>query len=145
MSLPETVHASAVLLRETGVLIRGASGSGKSSLLLELLRRDAGRAHLVADDRVILSPMHGRLVADVPASLAGLLEVRGLGVVKLPHIAPVLIRLIVDLAAPEECRRMPEEAEQRTEIRGISLPRLSLPVGAASGPERIHAAISHFS
>ena len=145
MSLPQTVHASAILLGETGILVRGASGSGKSSLVMELLGGDAGTAHFVADDRVILSVLHGRLVADVPPSLAGLLEVRGLGIVKRPHIAPVVIRLIVDLVAPENCPRLPEEAEARAEIGGLSLPRLSLPAGGTEGRERIHAAIGHFS
>jgi serine kinase of HPr protein (carbohydrate metabolism regulator) len=145
MSLPDTVHASAVLLGETGILIRGPSGSGKSSLVMELLGGDAGTAHLVADDRVILSVLHGRLVADVPATLAGLVEVRGLGLVKLPHIAPVVIRLIVDIVAPENCPRLPDEAEARAAIGGLSLPRLSLPAGATRGRDRIHAAIGHFS
>jgi HPr kinase/phosphorylase len=145
MSLPETVHASAVLLGETGILIRGPSGSGKSSLVMELLGGDARTARLVADDRVILSVLHGRLVADVPAALAGLLEVRGLGLVKLPHIAPVVIRLIVDIVAPENCPRLPDGAEAWAAIGGLSLPRLSLPAGAARGRDRIHAAIGHFS
>jgi HPr kinase/phosphorylase len=145
MSLPETVHASAVLLGETGILIRGASGSGKSSLVLELLRADPAAAHLVADDRVILSAEHGRLVADVPEPLAGLLEVRGLGLVKLPCVAPVVIRLIVDLVARDEYRRMPEAAEALAEVEGLSLPRLLLPIGEPRGRDRIHAAIGHFS
>jgi HPr kinase/phosphorylase len=145
MSLPETVHASAVLLGETGILIRGASGSGKSSLVLELLRADPAAAHLVADDRVILSAEHGRLVADVPEPLAGLLEVRGLGLVKLPCVAPVVIRLIVDLVARDEYRRMPEAADALTEVQGLSLPRLLLPIGEPRGRDRIYAAIGHFS
>jgi HPr kinase/phosphorylase len=145
MSLPETVHASAVLLGETGILIRGASGSGKSSLVLELLRADPANTHLVADDRVILSAEHGRLVADVPEPLAGLLEVRGLGLVKLPCVAPVVIGLIVDLVARDEYRRMPEAAEALTEVQGLSLPRLLLPIGEPRGRDRIHAAVGHFS
>jgi serine kinase of HPr protein (carbohydrate metabolism regulator) len=145
MSLPETVHASAFLLRVTGILVRGASGSGKSSLVMELLSGDAETARLIADDRVILSVLHGRLVADVPAALAGLLEVRGLGLVKLPYIAPVVIRLIVDLVAPGKCPRVPEEAEAWTEFGGVSLPRLPLPAGGTRGRDRIHAAIGHFS
>lgn len=145
MSLPGTVHASAVLLGETGILIRGASGSGKSSLALELLRADPKRARLVADDRVILSSVHGRLLADVPQALAGLLEVRGLGLVKLPHIAPILIRLIVDIVPAADCPRLPEEAQERAAIGGLSLPRFFLPAGGRGGCERIHAAIGHFS
>jgi HPr kinase/phosphorylase len=145
MSLPESMHASAVLLRETGILIRGASGSGKSSIAHDLLRANPDTAHLVADDRVIVSVLHGRIIADAPASLAGLLEVRGLGLVKLPYIAPVVIRLIVDLVAPEKCERMPGEVEARAQIHGILLPRLFLPIGGAWARNRIDAAIDQFS
>ena len=145
MSLPETVHARAVLLRESGILIRGASGSGKSSIALDLLRANPDTAHLIADDRVILSVLHGRIIADAPAPLAGLLEVRGLGLVKLPHIAPVVIRIIVDLVAAEKCERMPEEAEARAQIHGIFLPRLFLPIGGVWARDRIDAAIGQFS
>ena len=129
MSRRKSVHASAVLIGETGVLVRGGSGSGKSALILELLSADPEHARLVADDRVVLVAANGRLLADVPSTIAGLIEIRGLGIVRRPHVAPVVIHLVVDLEPPDACRRLPEEHEARTEIEGIALPRLALPIG----------------
>jgi HPr kinase/phosphorylase len=144
MSLPDTVHASAALVGEIGILIRGASGSGKSSLLLELIRAEPASVHLVADDRVVLRIAHGRLLADAPPGLAGLVEVRGLGLVKHPHVAPVVIRLIVDLVPLAGCPRLPEQDEAEADIGGLRLPRLFLPAGTGGGRRRIHAAIGRF-
>ncbi len=108
MSAGATIHASAVLIGEHGVLIRGASGSGKSALLLALIMADAGGNALTADDRVVLAAHDGRLVASVPAELAGLIEVRGQGILKRPHVSPVVIDLVVDLVAGADAPRMPE-------------------------------------
>jgi serine kinase of HPr protein (carbohydrate metabolism regulator) len=141
MSAPATVHASAVLLGETGILIRGASGSGKSALVMELLAAEPERARLVADDRVVLAAVNGRLLADVPAAIAGLVEVRGVGLVRRPHVAPVVIRLVVDLAPGEASPRLPEAADAETSVEGIVLPRLVLPVGRAGGALRVGAAL----
>ncbi len=83
-----TVHASAVLVGARAVLIRGPSGSGKSRLALELI--EAGRAgalrlvRLVSDDRVHLQAAGGRLLARPAETLAGLIEVRGAGHLRLP-------------------------------------------------------------
>ena len=92
------IHASCAAREGQGVLLLGPSGSGKSDLLLRLL--DRGFA-LVADDRVDLADG----IASAPAALAGLVEIRGLGVVKLPHLASAPVALAVALAAGE---RMPE-------------------------------------
>jgi HPr kinase/phosphorylase len=143
MSELATTHASAILLGECGVLVRGPSGSGKSSLAYTLLAEDRTGARLVADDRVILIAANGRLLADVPTALAGMIELRGIGILGWPHLAPVLVRLVVDLEPPESCPRLPEEDESRTTVNGIALPRLCLPVGGNDGPARIRAAIRH--
>jgi HPr kinase/phosphorylase len=143
MSEP-TTHGSAVLLGEIGVLIRGASGSGKSTLAHALLAADPAGARLVADDRVSLQAVNGRLIADVPSTLAGLIEVRGLGLVMRPYLAPAVIRLVVDLEPAEACPRLPEVDEVRIRIAGVDLPHLSLPVDAGDGPDRVRAAIGHF-
>jgi HPr kinase/phosphorylase len=100
VTAPATVHASAALVGERGVLIRGAAGSGKSSLLLSLIHGAVG-ATLVADDRVVLTSIDGRLVAAVPEAIAGRMEVRGLGIVRYPHASPVPIDLVVDLSAAD--------------------------------------------
>ncbi len=143
MSRPPTVHGSAVLIGETGILIRGASASGKSTLALELMSADPERARLVADDRVIVSAVHGRLLADVPVAIAGLIEVRGIGLLRWPHVAPVIVRLVVDLEPADVCPRLPESGDAETAVAGIVLPRLPLPVGVAGGADRVRAAIKH--
>jgi HPr kinase/phosphorylase len=140
MSRPATIHASAVLLGERGILIRGASGAGKSTIALDLLASDPRGARLVADDRVILTPAHGRLLADVPGEVAGLLEIRGVGIVPMPYIAPVVVRLVVDLVTAGTAPRMPEADDMTVSLEGISLPRLALPAGAG-GAQRIRAAV----
>jgi HPr kinase/phosphorylase len=141
MTGPSTVHGSAVLLGETGILIRGASASGKSALVLQLLAAEPERARLVADDRVVLTAANGRLLADAPAAIAGLIELRGVGLLRRPFVAPVVIRLVVDLVPAESVPRLPEAADARTGIGGIVLPRLALPIGAAGAALKLRAAL----
>jgi serine kinase of HPr protein (carbohydrate metabolism regulator) len=123
-----TIHASAVLVGARALLIRGPAGAGKSQLALDLLQAAAsGRlafARLVADDRVHVAAAHGRLVAQAPASLAGLLEIRGIGIRRLPHEPMAVVRLVVDLATAAE--RMPQSAAMEVEIEGVQLPRLAV-------------------
>ncbi|MCO5090190.1 serine/threonine protein kinase [Bosea sp. (in: a-proteobacteria)] len=131
------IHATVVAIGEAGILVRGASGSGKSSLALALigLARQAGRfARLVADDRAELAVSGGRLIARPVAPLAGIVERRGLGLTPEPHIAAVVVRLLVDLAQ-EEPARMPEPEDLVDTLAGIDLPRLRL-TGRA-GDERL--------
>jgi HPr kinase/phosphorylase len=124
-----TVHASAVLVGARAVLIRGPSASGKSRLALELL--EAARtgslrfARLVADDRVHLQAVSGRLLARPPEALAGLIEVRGVGLLRVVHEPCAVIGIVVDLVAPD-AERLPPADRRRTEISGISLPRLAI-------------------
>ena len=104
------IHATVIAVGEAGILIRGASGTGKSTLALALiaLASQAGRfARLVADDRVELVAKGGRLLARPVAPLEGIVERRGLGLTPEPHTGAIVVRLIVDLAA-EEPARMPE-------------------------------------
>ena len=126
------MHASAVLVGARAVLIRGPSGSGKSRLALALI---AGRgaallpfARLVADDRVQLEACHGRLLVRPAPALAGLIEVRGLGIRRLPYEPVAVVGLVVDLAAAD-AERLPRCRAQAT-IAGIPLPRLAVAPGA---------------
>lgn len=99
------VHGTTVEIAGQAVLIRGPSGSGKSDLALRLID---GGAQLVADDQTELSPRDGRLVASAPAALAGMIEARGLGILRLPHRAWAPVLLVADLVAETEIERMPE-------------------------------------
>ena len=103
-----------------GVILRGAPGSGKSDLLLRLI---ADGADLVADDQVVVERRGGRVLASPPAALAGLLEVRGVGVLRLRHVGPSPVRLVVDLCRREDVARLPSAGEARCELLGVRLPR----------------------
>ena len=98
-------------------------------------------ARLVADDRVYLEAAHGRLLARPAEALAGLIEVRGVGLMRLAHEASAVVGLVVDLAAAD-AQRLPEAASRRTEIHGIQLPRLAVASGTAALPALI-AYITH--
>jgi HPr kinase/phosphorylase len=132
-----TVHASAVLVGARTVLIRGPSGSGKSQLafaLLEAAKSGALRfARLVGDDRVHLDAVGGRLRVRPAQTLAGLLEMRGVGVLNMPYEPSALVSLVVDLAA-EDADRLPDGRKQTVVVEGISLPRLAVAPGAAALP-----------
>lgn len=132
-----TIHASAVLVGARAILVRGPSGSGKSRLVLDLLDRFGGVlppfARLIADDRVELEAAHGRLLARAPTPLAGLLEVRGLGIRKLTHEPLAVAGLVVDLDAPD-ADRMPEPVALSTVLAGVTLPRHPVAAGAAVIP-----------
>jgi HPr kinase/phosphorylase len=130
--LAPTIHACAVLVGARALLVRGPAGAGKSRLALELIQAAAcGRlafVRLIADDRVHVAAAHGRLIAHAPANLAGLLEIRGIGIRRLPYEPMAVVRLVVDLATATE--RLPQPAAAETEIEGVRLPRLAVAPGA---------------
>jgi HPr kinase/phosphorylase len=129
MTATSTLHASAVLVGARAVLIRGPSGGGKSALawaLIEAARVGRLRfARLVTDDRAQIEIHHGRAVVRPPPALAGLIEIRGIGLCRLPYEEFAVIGLVVDLAA-SDVARMPEPAARETVINGIKLPRLAV-------------------
>jgi serine kinase of HPr protein (carbohydrate metabolism regulator) len=130
----ENRHATVVLIGDRGVMIRGASGSGKTSLALALLRRcrEAGLfGRLVADDQVLLSREGGRLLARVPPAIAGLVEVRGLGPSAVEHEPEAIIDLLVDLVEPAHAERFPEPAA--VSLLGVEISRLALTAGDTAG------------
>jgi serine kinase of HPr protein (carbohydrate metabolism regulator) len=132
-----SVHASAVLVGDRAVLIRGPSGSGKSRLAFDLIL--AGRAGqippavLVGDDRVHLEPSGGQLVVRPARELAGLIEVRGLGIFSCDFASQAVVGLVVDLAAPDAERLPPPEA-LRVQISGIELPKIPAGIGMSPLP-----------
>lgn len=114
-----TLHASCVALEGRGVLISGPSGSGKSALALELMARGA---LLVADDRTEIRRQGDLLHARAPAAIAGLIEARGLGLLRAEIVTEVQLHVIVDLSVLETAR-LPRHV--RDQLLGIDLPRLS--------------------
>ncbi|TMJ03708.1 MAG: serine kinase [Alphaproteobacteria bacterium] len=124
-----TLHASAVLIGPRAVLIRGAAGSGKSGLAFALIRAgETGAlpfARLVGDDRVHVEAAHGRLLVRPAGALAGLIEIRGLGIRRLPSEPVALVGLVVDLEVADAERLPPADAAV-TELAGIRLPRLAV-------------------
>jgi serine kinase of HPr protein (carbohydrate metabolism regulator) len=142
-----TIHASAVLIGPRAILIRGPAGSGKSHLVLQAIAAAQsglfGFARLVADDRVELAAVHGRLVARPVAELAGLLEVRGLGIQRLAYEPMATVGCVCDLADPH-AQRMPDAPDNTTMIEGVTLPRLSLPTGIDPLPI-VAAALKHLA
>ncbi|MDT3685457.1 MAG: serine kinase [Pseudorhodoplanes sp.] len=127
-----TIHASAVLIGARAMLIRGPAGSGKSRLVLGLL--DAGvagllpLARLVTDDRACVEAVNGQLLVRPPEQLKGLIEVRGVGIRRLPFEPLAVVGWVVDLAALDADRLPQPEAETAT-IAGVPLARLAVAAG----------------
>ena len=130
-----TLHGTSVLISGAGVLLRGASGAGKSDLALRLID---GGAVLIADDRVEVRMDQGKVVANAPAVLAGLIEVRGVGIMRQPFAPVGHLHLVVDLVESDSVERLPEP--QWTDILGVTLPRLALAPFEASAPAKIRLA-----
>ncbi len=127
-----TIHASVVLVGPRAILIRGPTGSGKSHLVLQALAAAQtgffAFAQLVGDDRVELANAHGRLIARPAPELAGLIEVRGLGIRRVTYEPVAVVALVCDLADPQ-AQRMPEGCDASIVLEGVSLPRVSIPAG----------------
>ena len=126
-------HATCIVVGETGILIRGPSGSGKSSLALAIVERvgtAGGFVSLVADDRVILRRRHGRLVARPHPAIAGLVEIRGLGLVRHPNERAAVIGMVVEREGAGD--RYPDDEALWTEVMGVRVARVA--AGSSSEP-----------
>ena len=132
-----SVHASAVLVENRAVLIRGPSGAGKSRLAFDLIL--AGRSGqipptvLVGDDRVHLDASKGQLVVRPACELAGLIEIRGLGIRRCDFTEEAIVGLIVDLSA-EDAERLPPPEALQARISGIIIPRIPVEPGRSALP-----------
>jgi serine kinase of HPr protein (carbohydrate metabolism regulator) len=131
------LHASCVDIAGIGVVLRGPSGCGKSDLALRLI--DEG-ARLVADDRLLVERDGDRLLARAPEAIAGLIEVRGLGIVRVDHCPASALGLMVALGDSRPTERLPGRATRR--LLGIALPYLELDPRTPSACAKIRLALA---
>jgi HPr kinase/phosphorylase len=132
-----SIHASAVLVGDRAVLIRGPSGAGKSRLAFDLIL--AGRAGqiqaalLVGDDRVTVEAVQSQLMVKPASALAGLIEIRGLGIRRCDFAPEAIVGLVVDLSA-EDAERLPPPQALRTTVAGVELARIPVKAGCSPLP-----------
>lgn len=136
MTSRENIHATAILLDGKGVLLRGPSGSGKSLLALYLLDVFASRnrdAALVSDDRVDIEHDGKAILLHTPSTIAGLIELRGHGIVSRPYQSGKRLDLVVDLVPALE--RMPENNDFKVRLLGLEIARCPVPQAGVIGIE----------
>jgi serine kinase of HPr protein (carbohydrate metabolism regulator) len=133
----EPLHASCVAIGGRAVLLAGGSGCGKSDLALRLIDRGA---RMVSDDYTLLRAEDGRLIASAPATIAGRLEVRGVGIVGLAALNAAPVCLFADL------ERVPERLPERATITlaGLDVPAVALAALEASAPIKLEQALIRF-
>lgn len=142
------IHADAVVIGETGLLIRGASGAGKSrlALTLTLLAESMGFfARLVGDDRILVAPFGGRVVASGHPAIRGAIECRGSGILETRFLESVVLGLVVDLVPTTDALlpRCPEPGERDVELVGVTLPVMRLPCDLAPSDQATYV-LQHF-
>ena len=131
----EMLHASTVATGGRAVLLTGPSGSGKSDLALRLLDRGFT---LVSDDQTIVRRDGDRLIASAPPTIAGKLEVRGIGIVDVERLDDVPVALMVELTS--EIERLPDDGGERP-ILGVNLPLVTIDATTASAPSKVALAL----
>ena len=142
--MPQLVHATCVALKVgrtwRGALLRGPSGAGKSDLALRLIESGA---RLVADDQTALARKGRTITGSAPPTIAGLIEVRGIGIVKLRRhqlMARAPVCLLVDLVPAGRIERLPEPA--REIVLGVELPVVALAPFEASATAKLRLALA---
>jgi len=137
VSEPLLVHGTAVALDNRAVLLRGPSGSGKSDLALRLI--DAG-GRLVADDYSQLWREGDAILVRAPQTLSGLIEARGIGIIRVDPMATAPLALIADLVAPQSVERLPEPHSET--IFGLAIPVVAIAPFEASAAVKLRLALT---
>ncbi|AVA19729.1 MULTISPECIES: serine kinase [unclassified Rhizobium] len=129
------VHGTAIVIGKTGLLFLGPSGSGKSTLAFACLAaaKPLGlSATLVADDQVFITQREGAIIAECPPSIAGLMEIRYTGIVRLPHVSEAEMHFAIRPVDPATAERLPPEDEQIDVTESIRLPLIRLSAASAN-------------
>lgn len=129
------LHATTVAINGRGVMITGPSGSGKSDLALRLIDRGAT---LVSDDYTDCVAHDGAVTASPPPTIAGRMELRGIGIVEMPYLPEIDVAMVVALG--ETVERMPEPHPKR--VAGVDIPAIALVPFEASAPIKVEIALS---
>jgi serine kinase of HPr protein (carbohydrate metabolism regulator) len=142
------LHASCVCINDVGVLLLGPPGAGKSDLALRLIDcpgygtgKELLSATLIADDQVMIKRDRGELIASAPALLAGRLEIRGLGIIRVPYRPTAVLGLAARFAAAGDIDRLPDLGKSNFEALGIALPLVLIDPERDSAPARLRAAL----
>jgi serine kinase of HPr protein (carbohydrate metabolism regulator) len=129
------VHATAIAIDGRAILLRGPSGAGKSDLAVRLID---GGARLLADDQALLRRADNRVLVRAPATIAGLIEVRGVGVVRVDCLDEAPLALVVDLAPSAQIERIPDNRFE--EVLGLAIPLIALMPFEASAAAKLRLA-----
>jgi len=137
--VPECVYGTCVAIEGAGALLRGPSGSGKSDLAYRLITHHD--ALLVADDQVTVRSVEGVLTASALEGWEGQVELRGLGILTVPHTRTTPIALAVDLVGRGEVPRLPEPAYMT--LLGVEVPLIRLHAFDLTAPAKVIVATRH--
>jgi serine kinase of HPr protein (carbohydrate metabolism regulator) len=129
------VHATAIAIDGDAILLRGPSGAGKSDLALRLID---GGARLVADDQALLRRADNQVFVRAPAEIAGLIEVRGVGILRVDLINEAPIALVADLVPSTQIERIPDNRFEK--VLGLAIPLITLAPFEASAPAKLRFA-----
>jgi HPr kinase/phosphorylase len=133
------VHATAIAIEGAAILLRGPPGAGKSDLALRLID---GGARLVADDQAELRRVEDQILVGAPAVIAGLIEIRGIGILRIDPIEAAPLALLIDLVPSAEVERFPEARYE--DILGLSIPLIALAPFEASAAAKVRFAYRAF-